>query len=105
MARYIDADKLYVNVKAECNPYGKPAISFDDGCKVLDMIRCTPTADVAPVVHGVWLNYRGCVVQFDDDGCPLRECKCSICNDWLTASDEYACKGNYCPNCGAKMDG
>ena len=85
MARYIDADALYVNIKAECNPYGKPTISFDDGCKVLDMIRRTPTADVAPVIHAHWIDY-GEVVE------------CSHC-EW------YALFGtHYCPNCGAKMD-
>lgn len=29
---------------------------------------------------------------------------CSVCGDWLSASDEYLVKGNYCPNCGAKME-
>ena len=89
MARYIDADALYVNIKAECNPYGKPTISFDDGCKVLDMIRRTPTADVAPVVHAHWrlvsLNLWDCT-------------NCHYVVDYVNK------KSNYCPDCGAKMD-
>ena len=36
--RLIDADVLRKRVKTECNPYGKPTIGFDDGCKVMDMI-------------------------------------------------------------------
>lgn len=98
MSRYIDADTLYVNVKADCNPYGKPTINFDDGCKVLDMIRRTPTADVAPVIHAHWKlnankNHDICTncgtfatMLFDDDGERI---------EWLS---------DYCPNCGAKMD-
>lgn len=31
-------------------------------------------------------------------------CHCSECGDWLVASDEYPCRGYYCPNCGAKME-
>lgn len=31
-------------------------------------------------------------------------CHCSECGDWLSASDEYPCRGYYCPNCGAKME-
>lgn len=37
------------------------------------------------------------------DGCPNGSCHCSYCGEWLVASDEYAVKGIYCPNCGARM--
>ena len=37
------------------------------------------------------------------DGCPDGSCHCSYCGEWLVASDEYAVKGIYCPNCGARM--
>lgn len=103
MARYIDADTLYVKVKAECNPYGKPTISFDDGCKGLDMIRRTPTADVAPVIHAHWETDEHAALDF-----------CSSCGEaverYVTAEqmDKSNYKGatywNYCPHCGAKMD-
>lgn len=99
MNRYIDADTLYVKVKAECNPYGKPTISFDDGCKVLDMIRRTPTADVAPVTHAHW-EYRY------DTGIYQTEFLCSRCKGLI---ETYSCtvdevEYEYCPHCGAKMD-
>lgn len=41
--RLIDADKLYKWIKAECNPYGKPRIEYEDGNKVLDIIKTTST--------------------------------------------------------------
>ena len=63
-----------------------------------------PNADVAPVRHGRWI--------------PLTECTnegvyCSICKKKVWKSDYAQCskksrnklESNYCPNCGAKMDG
>lgn len=41
--RLIDANKLYKWIKAECNPYGKPTIGYEDGYKVLDIIEATST--------------------------------------------------------------
>ncbi len=38
------------------------------------------------------------------DGIPTESVKCSECDEWLVASDEYDCIGNYCPNCGIKME-
>ena len=52
-----------------------------------------PAADVAPVVHGRWEVYL--------DGKYLM---CSACK--ASFWDENGDGGtNYCPNCGAKMDG
>ena len=45
---------------------------------------------VAPVVHGQWIMH--------DDEFGLT-CECSACHI------ETMGDGNYCPNCGAKMDG
>lgn len=52
-----------------------------------------PTADVAPVVHGRWVtHYRS--------GTTVAEGYVSTCCDiWNNR------KSDYCPNCGAKMDG
>lgn len=65
-----------------------------------------PAADVAPVVHGRWESDHGIPIQWDkyNPGCPAGSSYCSVCGEWLTASDEYASVGRYCPNCGAKMD-
>ena len=49
-----------------------------------------PKVDAVEVVHGRWETIEG------------REylgCLCSNCQKWSDA------KTNYCPNCGAKMDG
>ena len=64
-----------------------------------------PAADVSPVVRGRWISNRDgeTVVQIKD-GEPQESCFCSVCGEWLVASDEYDVKGNFCPNCGAKME-
>ena len=52
-----------------------------------------PAADVAPVVHGWWeKHYRS--------GTPVAEGYVSTCCDMWNNR-----KSDYCPNCGAKMDG
>ena len=58
------------------------------------MIEKALAADVAPVVHGEWIYNRGQAY-----GEPLYFC--SLC---VEGGSEYG-KDNYCPHCGAKMDG
>ena len=57
-----------------------------------DIIRA-PAADVAPVRHGRWLtHYRSGVTVADGF-------VSSCCDMWSER------RSNYCPYCGAKMDG
>lgn len=58
-----------------------------------EMIK--PLEDVAPVVHGEWIED---IAYYDENGCPCIVARCSNCGE---AYPTY----NYCPNCGAKMDG
>ena len=61
-------------------------------------IRITenPTEDVVEVVHGRW-EPRQDVIGF---------VRCSVCHDCNIYGDwADGKKWNYCPNCGAKMDG
>lgn len=54
-----------------------------------------PAADVAPVVHGRWIEqekYNFGVM-----------CDCSICGDRILDNGQHS--WNYCPNCGCRMDG
>lgn len=56
-----------------------------------------PAADVAPVVHGKW-EYIPQTLN------TLSQLRCPFCGWWsLDPSIDGAY--NYCPNCGAKMDG
>lgn len=73
---------------------------MQDGCsgKNLQSISYIPAADVAPVVHGRWINAPLC----GND-----ECRCSECGSRhnIHANLRGEITQKYCPNCGAKMDG
>ena len=87
--RLIDALKLVIDL-ARLNKCG----SYDHE-DVLAVIASQKTVDAVEVVHGY---------NIDEDTPSLFEC--SICH-W-SCSDTYygdTADYNYCPNCGAKMDG
>ena len=63
-------------------------------------IKKIPAVDAVPVVHGRWIpkGYTTFKNKFEEVQIPTFF-KCSECGTVRT--DKY----NYCPNCGAKMDG
>jgi len=61
---------------------------------VLSVIDRTPTIDAVPVVHARWIEIRGEMWN------ELLGQKCSNCGRRVRN-----CGENYCPKCGAKMDG
>lgn len=68
-------------------------IPYLQAAKVLRETSDAPAADVAPVVHGRWRESG-----------PLLECQ--YCGEIYSRLGGNAGKlWNYCPNCGAKMDG
>lgn len=68
--------------------------------RVLNDKNLMPAADVAPVVHGEWRHSR-----YEDCSESFELVKCSNCSHEAYAMAIYVRGGNYCPNCGAKMDG
>lgn len=85
MAEYIKKETLVHRLK---RPY-----LFNITQRIFDIISEIPAADVAPVVHGRWVtHYRS--------GTPVAEGYISTCCDMWNNR-----KSDYCPNCGAKMDG
>ena len=61
-----------------------------------------PTADVAPVVHGQWEKEPSSFWRWTPSGAVAvarTTYRCGFCGRGT------AVKSNYCPNCGAKMDG
>ena len=57
-------------------------------------VSAIPAADVAPVVHGQWIE------DHDYLKCP----ECGVMVKWDFTFFDIG-NWNYCPNCGAKMDG
>ena len=89
MADYIDRQAL--DVVAFTDRDG----TFSDGIQwLLEYIDTLPSADVEPVRHGVWMEENGFIY-------------CPFCGDpWGAPGCESMVKSfNYCPNCGARMEG
>ena len=75
---------------------------MQDGCsaKNLQSISDMPAADVAEVVYGQWICTNIAYGEY----------KCSVCEEMDTDCSDYYSNHNvldqeYCPWCGAKMDG
>lgn len=61
---------------------------------VIDLVKEMPTVDAEPVSHGRWIfNPKDAIEMM------FTLPKCSECGA------ESPNGGNYCPNCGARMDG
>lgn len=60
-----------------------------------NLIDAQPTIDAVPVVHAHWIDQKHGTY------------KCSSCGQFLDFGGVNAGRGdaNYCPNCGAEMDG
>ena len=88
--RLIDANELRQTIESKI---------YWGGVGLLEAIDDAPTVDAVEVVHGEWVS----------SGCGF-DC-CSVCrkvyaDGYLTAMGiKPRTQFNYCPNCGAKMDG
>ena len=90
------AEKEYIEREAAykaCEAYFSGVCVYDVSASEVindfeNVIEAVPTADVESVEHGHWIDNK------HTDTAICSECKCVF-------TDET----NYCPNCGAKMDG
>ena len=73
--------------------YDADAITMN-GVKILNQF---PAADVAPVVHGCWIEYTKVIIPEPYNKWE-QAWKCSECG-----FDDGFVDYNYCPNCGAIM--
>lgn len=65
--------------------------------KALRCMENTPTLDLTPVVHGEWVDKTKIVY-----GSPDWKYTCSKCGHAVWCPADLT---NFCPSCGAKMDG
>ena len=70
--------------------------TYNDYSMVFDTIDNFPTADVAPVRHGEWVEEDTAIT------CPI--CTRSYDTDF-EIKRSVVLRSKYCPECGAKMDG
>ena len=84
-------------LKVLCNNYAYAA---------MDVIKRLPAADVAEVVHGQWeeadwreYDAQSCeTIRYPKAAIVCTNCRCAFKKDALWKRD-------FCPSCGAKMDG
>lgn len=101
MAEYINRETFLKDIEERyCLPCEGAGKDFN-GCKhracwvsaMCGDVIDAPAADVAPVAHGRWVtHYRS--------GTPVSAGYVSTCCDMWSNR-----KSDYCPNCGARMDG
>lgn len=108
MAEYIERKtyrKRLADLEGWCQDVRKPGLK-----QALEMFDEIPTADVAPVVHGLWMPIRESEMTGWDPAVagrdPIGGYICSVCKEEAVydCNDEFVLS-KYCPNCGAKMDG
>ena len=73
--------------------YGTEREKYDAWEEILDALENLPAADVAPVVHGHWIEKKSAVGRYFE---------CSNCG--AHENKHAAIKGRFCWGCGAKMD-
>ena len=110
MAEYIDREAFKKSVEERyCKPC-KAEGKDHNGCwcracwvdDMLDEVECFQPSDVAPVVHGRWEREPSSYWRWTSSGAVAvtrTTYRCGLCGRGT------AVKSNYCPNCGAKMDG
>lgn len=96
MAEYIESEAAIALVQPDAPEDEKAAVTIATAKKLVrSIVRRTPAADVAPVVHGRWIEkmapYGG------------RYFECSNCG--AHENIHTAIKGYYCWRCGARMGG
>lgn len=103
MAEYIEREALIKKIDEgfdKTDPCGEEQIGF---LKCRRIVREILAADVAPVRHGQWDGegdgYADGEIVIDVWYCS----KCGYCID--DGTDDPNILPNYCPHCGAKMDG
>ena len=104
MAEYIEREALKRALRVwitECMIDGDNEIA--DGFRdCIDLIDDCPAADVAPVVHGRWIGIDSSFwkpTHSSDIPVFRKTYRCSECGRRTAIAE------NYCPNCGARMDG
>ena len=94
MADYIERQAAIIQLshnKSRGDDEWELAVTSD-----MEIIRTLPSADAAPVVHGKWIDEDPAFAEYFAN--------CSVCCYEIDVHNERG-YFNFCPNCGAKMDG
>ena len=104
MAEYIEREAAIKALKdnvieMECHIYFGSNLGVPED-EIEDIVNEIPVADVEPVKHGKWVSML--VKRSDWKGNMQSYYQPNTCSECHVGLAE---KTNYCPNCGAKMDG
>lgn len=101
--RVIDANALKRFVCETCNAINGDEPCEPSDCRSMVLIDEMPTVDAVEVVHARWLYDSGSGKYFCSS---CDENAISFKKDTLYGGDLFeVCLTDYCPNCGALMDG
>lgn len=96
MGRLIDLDEL-LKFPIRIDHYDKEHGNEDFVLGIETVFEYAETLPILEAVaQGYWVVHRNAEVR---GGCLIWNYECSECNDWFRKDSEY------CPSCGAKMDG
>lgn len=93
--RLIEVNALMEKIRLMANrtSFGEMSPSNISGIEVCGLILDAPAVDAVEVVHGQWeLHANGSAT-------------CSVCHRTTLYAWDFDNAFNYCPHCGAKMDG
>ena len=106
MSTYKDPDALIVHLEKD------PLFPLIERYGITNVIKAFPAVDVAPIVYGQWIEIKSNEFPYNNYiGCSVckKEAKQIIVggklylDKWYDEFDYF--KSEYCPYCGAKMDG
>ena len=96
--RLIDADELYTQFTDDNYMTAKATVR--------GAIKNAPTIDTEPVKHGEWEEKETHLNEGDCEITEWQSARCSKCGKYHTTPYMYSFDNfNFCPNCGAQMDG
>ena len=112
MSEYIKREALLAHIKelptwwADAGGVYGRSMKYPEGmfdCEdVISSVENAPEADVAPVRHGRWVSWE----EADNFIPSPHRHECSVCHDAAQVLvNGLELLSDYCPNCGAKMDG
>ena len=106
------SEKRLIDANVLLEDFGEEPMVWNDGeaeiqerndwHRYKNIVESQPTVDAVEVVHGNWVSLTECANA---------GVYCSVCNKKVFKEDYAWCnrknklRSNYCPNCGAKMDG
>ena len=98
--RLIDANAVIKKIDDyyHNSPFPHPGTTWLRGLELaVGLLLNEPTVDAVEVAHGRWIEKLTPIEWCEDDADIIWECSLCECRHFADS--------NYCPNCGAKMDG